>query len=497
MVLPSLTRSAAGRARTPEVSLLIEHRQRLLAPALVLLTALWVGVPVAAGPAARTGPVTSAGTNPSPPAAGDERDVILLNDGKEVRGRILQRYEEDKLIVLDGSRTVDIPRANLFQVVNDTRANLRTFLQERRPRLSLGEEWALVARADQLGLPRMGDLQAWHVLSLDPRHTGANERLGHRLRRGKWEWPVGRRWVEPASFEERITSWRERLTMESENYRVETNTSIEVAVNTLFDLERAYTYWLDHLGANLRAAEVPLEPQYRMKVWVFATREEPAYPRWTGGERVPFYGASQEYVTERGEPNIVYTDTGGSAYPRRLMELAAQQLLYTTMVHGRRTGNAPVTELGRPAYWAEVGVGYWFSQVFGGVPGYAAPGPFRPTSSVRRIAGQRAPRGSALFNRRKELPNLISLPFREYHTTDEEEVSYLGAKAKTFFTFLLVEDPPVVRNGQLVGTGREALLGYLRQVYGTPRGHSSSAFDDAVKPGKIEDLQPVWEEYLR
>lgn len=431
-------------------------------------------------------------------AAGDEdlRDVVLLRDGKEVRGRILQRYDEQELVLVQDGRTVEIPRQDVSLIAHDTRASLRTFLDERRTGLTLDQEWALVARADQLGLPRLGDLQAWHVLTLDPRHTGANERLGHRLRGGVWQWRLDGRWLEPEEFEERMTDWGKRLVLHGENWRLETNTTIRIAVDTLFDLERAWTHWMDTLGAELKATEVVVEPAYGMKVLVFKDQEDPAYSRWIGSEREPFYGASLEYRTQDGEPNAIFTHVGSNPYPLKLMELAGQQLLYTTLRYGRRSGDAPEVEQARHAYWAEIGAGYWMTRVMGGTPGYARPVPFRDAPSVLRAAQQPAPRGSALANPDKELPNLINLPFRQYHSTDEDRVSILRAKAMTFFTFLLVENPDVVHRGEVTGSGRDALLNYLREVYATPRGHSSSAFDEAIAPGEIEDLQEPWHRFL-
>ena len=194
----------------------------------------------------------------------DERDVIVLaKNGQEFRGRILRRRDEDGLVLMQGSRR-KVFEHGTYVIQSSVVDNLRTFLKARTEKPSLAEEWQLVARADALGLTRMGDLQAWHVLGLDPRHQGANERLGHTLKKGTWRWKhekSDKKSYTPEDFEERITEWKTRLFLESENYRIETNTSIQVAVDTLFDLERAYTFWQSQMGAELNLSEVPIDPE--------------------------------------------------------------------------------------------------------------------------------------------------------------------------------------------------------------------------------------------
>jgi hypothetical protein len=138
-------------------------------------------------------------------------------------------------------------------------------------------------------------------------------------------------------------------------------------------------------------------------------------------------------------------------------------------------------------------MGSWFGRQFDGAPGYVARVELRPDPAVARKAREHATSGP-MSEGRNELASLIAMEMGLFHATGEQSKLY-QAKAKSFFEFLMTQDPPAVVNNKVRGHGRAALLSYLRAVYLDPRSNSSDAFDEGLG-AKVEVLEKPWEEWL-
>lgn len=434
----------------------------------------------------------SAGTT----ADKDLRDRVLLKDGKELRGRVIERYGEEHIVLYKGQSSDKIAHEKI-QSMDTVRDRLRTFMGEHVQGLPPEEEWKLVELAERLELPEMARLQAHQVLLTDPDHLEAHKFLGHKQRGDDFLWPAGRRFLPKKDFDEYIRDWSDRFVLESEHYVVETNTSVESAVQVLFDLEFVYLRWMDEFGEDLNAGEEVLQKdQHKMTLHLFPTKNDKGYKDYYNGQREAHYDPSTQVTTARGNPNLAFTfyQSGIGSHPSEFFDIAVQQLIYSTLVLSRRSGYLPPNLQSRNAHWVELGMGYWFGRQFTGTPGYARTLQFRPEPRTQQLAN-RVLRSGRLSRRhtRKEITNLIGLEHPIFYAIDKEGTAQIfRAKARNLFRYLIEENPVVMKRDKVVGSGREALFYYLREVYITPTAHSSSAFDKGLGGAKIEELYDGW-----
>ena len=428
--------------------------------------------------------------------AGDDdlRDAVLMKNGDTLRGRVLERYGDEHVILYEGTRRKKLDQEDVVSMIT-VRDKLRTFLSERQESVPIEDAWALVQRALDLGLPRMADVQAWRVLVFDPEHEGAHAHLGHKKRGGGYRWPSGNKQLSLEDFEEEIQDWNDRFVLESEHYRIETNTSLRQATDVAFDLELVYLDWMDRFGEELQAGEKVLRPEDRMVMHVFRDREDKGYKDYYNKKREPHYDPSTQVATSKGYPNLafVFYQSGRGSRPVDFFDIAVQQLMYSTLVLSRQSGYLPTDITTRSSHWVELGFGYWLGRQFIGSPGFARHAEFTPEAKTARLANVRMIRGplSSKFVR-KEVTNLIGLELRQFYVIDKDDTSEIyRAKARSFFRFLMEADPPVIHNKKVVGSGRAGLMHYLREVYVKPTSHSSSSFDDGLG-AKVEVLYDAW-----
>ena len=422
----------------------------------------------------------------------DLRDQIVLKDGSTLQGRVIERFNEEGIVLYEGTRSKTIQREDIVSLVT-VRDRLRTFLAEHIAGLTAEEEWQRHELALRLELPRMATLQAHQVLLADRSHEGAHEFLGHKQSPDGYRWLADRRWVPEKEYDEFIREWPDRLVLESEHYVLETNTSRLQAVDMLFDLEFAYLQWMEVFGEELRAGEDVLErgvDEHKMTFHVFATKDDKGFKDAFTSAREPLYNPSTDVTTARGNPNLAFTyfELGRGQRPRDFFDIATQQLMYSTLVLSRRSGYLPPSLNVRHAHWVELGMGYWFGRQFAGPPGYASKIEFRPEPRTVALANRIVGSGP-LTKVRKEVTNLVGLPYALFYEHSEAEVH--RAKARNFFRFLIEIDPPVVYRNKEVGRGRAGLFHYLRDVYVVPTGHSSSSLDKGLG-GKVEYLYDDW-----
>ena len=444
----------------------------------------------------------------------DTRDAITLTNGKRIEGRIVQVHDEEFVYIREAGRREPVRQARdrIATVEPLVRERLAEWLDLRRPQDSAQDRWVLAQRARSMGLTAMARIQAYDALCEDPTIEAAHLFVGNRMRRDRWEWSLdttGERsakgksvkYVDADEFEERFSDWSHPLVLESENYRLETNTSLRKAVNLLFDLERTYCGWMQHFGERLNAAELPWDPRQRMVVAVFKSSTA-GYTQYFSRERLPYYSASTEQVIA-DSPNVVFTyfQRPADARPREFFDLALQQLLFTTMGLGHKKAAPPNTELNHWAHWIELGFSAWAAEHIDGAPGYATfpepvPGVARKIpKSLAQTALMRA-RDNTLNVKRKELTNLVGMEYAKFYLYGEDGTIY-RAKARAFVAYLMSENPPVLGRSDKP-TGKHAAEGvftYLREVFGGAKGHSSSALDDALG-GRVDRLTPGWKQWL-
>ncbi len=435
---------------------------------------------------------------------GDEfdwkRDRIVLANGREERGVVIEAFDPEHILVLRSAGSRDeIPRKEI-QRIDLLRDRLAGFMRLRRPGLSMSAEWSLVEDAQRVGLAKMARLQAYHVLTLDAAHAGAHEFLDHRRSGDGWKWTVDEKRVGRERFEELSTTWDHRLILESEHFTLETDCGLRRALDILFDLEALYVWWMQHLGPELHPAEDVDEPDMERIVFeVHMDRESPTYNPQTSA-REPYYTTSREDTAENGTFNVVRTFYTAEGYrPERLFELGTEPLVYSLLVLGKSRTRSFDPNLRRPSFWVERGLGDWVAQHCGGKPGYVqirAPfqGDFVLESTLSRLTLAPLDRPHPLLEDGvEELGELVSLSDASLigHSSN---VPLARARVASFVAYLIEADPPIRSGGKVKGSGRAGLWHYLREVYGTGRASASDAFDDGLggDVGQLEDPWKAW-----
>lgn len=426
-------------------------------------------------------------------------DLILLASGgnrtKKKSCLVLGRYYSERLVVLEKGQVTSYPNRKVDQIVHTRRDQVAKFLGTRKPDATVDEAWAMVGTATGLGLHFLARVQAWDVISREPTHAEAHEFLGHKQRGDKWKWKERGKRVELESFEEHIADWKGRLVLESEHYVVEGNTGLRNTIDAVFDLEWLYLFWMDTFAQELKATEGPLLAQHKMTFHIHRSKEDKDF-RKLNSAREPYYDPSRQYTTAAGDQNLVVTyNVDGSHWPARFFDLGVQQLMYTTLSFGHQLGSPPSSLDDRFSGWVELGIGYWMARQVGGSPGFPERIPFELEPEIARqsLAHLKSGPLSKSYVRR-EVTNLIGLPFKLLHGSGKH-VGYYNAKAQSFVSFILEAKPKVGKGGKKLSV-KTALMIYLQEDFGTPRGHSSSALDGYLKPNKIEMTTGPWREWL-
>lgn len=421
------------------------------------------------------------------------RDTVFLTGGKQVRGVVIDDTDEEQVVLLlDGGKRKEFPRSEVERV-DKLRDRLAMFLEKHRPGLSPEAEWQLALDAQAVRLPLMARIQAWHVLVRDPEHEKAHEFLGHTRSGDGWKMEIDKKKVSAKKFEELSRQWKHRLVLESEHFVVESDCGLQRTVELLFDLEGLYVWWMHNLGKLLHATEDVDDPRTE-KMTFFVHKDVESFVPVSG--KVPYYDASGEVPTTFGGRNVVGTFYDPQATrPREFFELAAQALIYSTLAMGEVKGET-WEEFRRNAAWVELGLASWVAQHASGPPGYASfrepmDGTFRLEWEVARKSLEQVSPAHVLHDARHELTNLIGLSHENF-VGNSADIPLCKARCASFVSFLIEVDPPVRKGKKAVGSGRSGLWYYLREVYGTPRAHSSNALDDGFGGGKVETLESAW-----
>ncbi|MEM7205259.1 MAG: hypothetical protein AAF628_33700 [Planctomycetota bacterium] len=392
-------------------------------------------------------------------AQSDLRDEVVLKNGKTLRGRVIERFGDDEVLVLQGSRRVRVKHKQVESIttVND---HMREFFAHRqKARGNVDREWLLVEWATSRDLTALANLQAMHVALLDPGHEKAHRHLGHRPIGADWLWRRGDRLMPFDAYEHKTSEFGSPKLIEGEHFRLRTNASLRRAVDTLFDLERFYVFWFEEFGEALGAREVTEWMDFHLH------RDRDDFPPLTS-TAIPYY-----FPQPNGDVAYTYF-AANSGRAELLFQTAQDQILYNALLHGVAPFAAESRD--RIAGWIEVGLGQWVEGRFAGDPGYAEPGPARLNPSYGHVAEGKLP---------YKLPNLLGVRYGLFHDPSSQRPAH-WAMATTFVAFLMDD-----------AERRDKLLSYMKQAYRESRGNSSSLFDRAMGT-KIEALERPWREWV-
>lgn len=465
------------------------------------------------------------------PGRPDAVELLLPSGSQRIEGRLLCATDPHSLWVETRKGVERFPRAELRGIAIDSRrTRLADWMALRRPGLSADQAFDLVAAAELRGLKAMARLQAQAVLLIEPEHAGAHRYLGHREERrsGRFLWPLrkGPALPTPAFLEWTRSDWERRVVLASEHFLLETDCGLALALDTLFDLEALYLFWMQGLGSELWAFEDVHQPERRRMAWrIFQDRFHPAFGLVLAPDRPaeydPTLATEVQFLSHEGwqlgSSNLVHTFLPlGAERPERLFELAAAQLLTSTLLLGH-PGSADPPEPSPPGQvprypatplWAEIGLAAYLGRQFDGAPGFATYAPLLAPLSREEIELALTPAAptsaSPLSLARAEITNLCGLPYGYFQPSAapsgqrlENQSAWHRAKAIAWGAFLLGEAPlpPGADRG-----GRAALVEYLRRALRDGRGHSSADLDAAFGGPRgqvrIEDLEPALFDWL-
>lgn len=397
----------------------------------------------------------------------DRRDVVhTTGNGRPVLGRVVTPYDPGEILILQGGKRVRVPRDRVDSMDTVPQRLAEFFARRDRGDIDrVNYQWILAEWVASRELDRMAALQAYHVLLLDPDHERAHASLGHVRAgggEGPWMWRRDGDLVSKSRFDELNADWGKGLILESEHWRLRTDAGLRRAIDTLFDLERLYVFWMSEFGAALNLQEV-LKPME-----VHAWKDVDAFPGWTM-MRLPYY-------FPRPYQDTAYTFfEGDQGRAKNLFRVGTEHILNRSLV----VDGDPGSYKNRFCAWLELGLGQWVEARLGGPPGQASRKDPEPDPERARLVLEKG---------RYELPNLLNCTVRDSYyagVTDYNEADW--AYCHMFVEFLM-ED-------RTTGGLAERLLKYAFEALRRKRGSGSSTFDDAFGQ-RIETLQAPFTEWL-
>lgn len=396
------------------------------------------------------------------PGGDDMRDLVVTTKGREIRGRVLQRFDPDEITLMQGGKRVRVPVKSVSSIttVDD---HLREFFEHRKnAKGNLAREWLLVEWATSKQLDTMARLQALHVIAQFGDHDEAHAFLGHRKSGDTWLWPEGSRWLSAKAYTEYTDDWGHPLVLTGEHFVLHTNAGLRIGLDALFDLERLYGWWFDTFGKQLRPRTVLDD-----SMDYYVHRGVDGFPAWTSNG-TPYY-----FPQPNGDDAFTFVDQ--APRPELLFQLGVEQLMYNTLADG--FGTTPANPKDRFAAWVEVGLGQWAQSLMRGPAGYAEPQ--EPTVDRHQAL-------IVLRSRPYGLENMIGLRYGRFHDVTKFTDQH-WAMVSTFVAFLMAD--------KQAPKTRDNFLRFVDLVYNGTKGSSSSLFDKTMGT-KIEKLENPWIEWL-
>ncbi len=242
---------------------------------------------------------------PGDGAAVARADIIHLNDGRKIVGKIVKESEGSiKVKLKHGTQTIN--RDDIFEI--ERRKEPEDLHAEEAAKAETADDWFAIGKQakDDWGLEEIvwrGDFEK--AIELDPEHAGAREGLGYKKVDGKWleeaEWREAEgfvlhegRWVTKEKADqievERRERMRERVERGTESYRdeikgvpwakawkVETgNYIVRSNAGKTDELTREYADFMELLYAKLRRifSRLPLRSRGKRSLYILRNHKE-------------------------------------------------------------------------------------------------------------------------------------------------------------------------------------------------------------------------------
>ena len=397
----------------------------------------------------------------------DERDTLVLEDGTELRGRVLRPYGETAVEIKVKGRTKSIDRDKIVSrsTVND---RLAAWLNQRRPSLSIDRQWQLVQQAEGAGLPAMARLQAYHVLVLEPNHQAAHDFLDHRGKPEAWRWRFDGKLVTTDRFHKLAASDAGPLALSSEHWRVTCNAGLATTIASLFELETLYVEFFSEFGPHLDPTE-QIEP---MDLRIYAQRDDmPAHSSFLSH---PHYDPGELLSSTLGTSSQSITHLElGQARPKRLFDLGTQQILYEAVL-GFALSQTPVdTSRFRANASLEIGLAHWMSTTFGGPFGYAERVGAVLAPEIRQAAEVALNGG---IDSSDPVERLALYDYARYQIYERGN-PYVWAHTQAFFSWLMEPATILPTTNQ---PGYEFVLCLLQAIHRDALGSSTTRWDNCL-----------------
>jgi hypothetical protein len=187
-----------------------------------------------------------------PVQRGDETDLLVLTDGKEVDCRVL--YEDDEIVIARSRRkNREYPRADVAEL-HSVERSLRTFLErfDQVSKTDVGGLSDLALFCESQELPGEARNLWIRILLLDPVNEQAWTKLGGTNGRKGWRMKVRGRYYTLDELRERVSDWKNAMELRTAHFLLKTDTDPTRALDVAIDLERAYLTFYDVLGPPLK-----------------------------------------------------------------------------------------------------------------------------------------------------------------------------------------------------------------------------------------------------
>lgn len=384
---------------------------------------------------------------------GDERDLVVLKDGQEQRGRVV-RLDEGVVVLRQDTRDRRYPRAEVARVAARLEQLPALLAEAGRADLDAGALAALARRASGAQLPGEAEALWWRLLLLEHgagrEHEEARLALGHTRRGQGWVLPLGARRVDWEKRFELARDWGSAWELASLHFRLRTNLPLERGLDVLFDLERLYLAFQALLGRELELLDVcaPL--------CVDVHADTASYP---------------EEASEAGrydpESDVVHVDASHAQYEWTLAHELTHQLLFDTAFRERhRSGEIPA--------WLGEGLAEYVS----GSAARFAPLVFEPGRPHAHHF-----RAQAAAEDPYELKRVLSFSVGDYLASSGSALKY--AQSYTLVHLLL---------DGADGRYRAGFFDFLRRVY---RGQGSATDLENCLDVRWKELDDEWKAHVR
>lgn len=237
----------------------------------------------------------------SNPILGDETDLLVFADGKQVPCRVLLETD-NKVVYRAKNKTSEVSRAALKDVQSIERS-LHVFLARME-----GVDMRNVAALSDLALFAEESFlsgeahDTWiRILTLDPTNEQAWTKLGGVKRREGWELRVRGKFFTLDELRTRASDWANALELRTAHFLIRTDGSPERALDLALDVERAYLTFYEVFGKPLELYTFDEVPEIHIfnDPKDFRSGPVPGKPAWFERSGNTLFVNGQQ-ATERG-----------------------------------------------------------------------------------------------------------------------------------------------------------------------------------------------------